>query len=93
MSVHWCANYVKYGNPEMEKNSLTFYCKLSSLPDRNDGPVCMKFCKVSYSMFHGKALRFMAGVKSTGQFNLKSISKTWYLYFFFSVSYFHFHVH
>ena len=30
-------------------------------------PECLKFWKVFYRMFHGKALRFMAGVKSTGQ--------------------------
>ena len=28
---------------------------------------CMKFWKVFYNLFHGKALRFMAGIKSTGQ--------------------------
>ena len=28
---------------------------------------CMKFWKVMYRLFHGKVLRFMSGIKSTGQ--------------------------
>ena len=39
-----------------------------------DGPLdeCMKFWKVFYRLFHGKALRFMADIKSTGQVTLTS---------------------
>ena len=36
---------------------------------------CMQFWKVLYKLFHGKALRFMMGVKSCGQILDKSSSK------------------
>ncbi|CAC5380555.1 unnamed protein product [Mytilus coruscus] len=36
---------------------------------------CMRFWKVLYRLFHGKALRFMQGVKSSGQILNKSTSR------------------
>lgn len=36
---------------------------------------CMQFWKVLYRLFHGKALRFMMGVKSAGQILDKSSSR------------------